>query len=78
MTLFMTFEETNFNDVVRYPSVLRHLDSLLSSINKTAIPPGNLPIDSRGDPRFWDHTWTNFGDFSIINNEINSGQNINP
>ncbi|XP_046674315.1 arylsulfatase B-like isoform X2 [Homalodisca vitripennis] len=51
----------------RYPAVLRHLESQLSAINTTAVPPGNLPIDKHGDPRLWDHTWTNFGDYSSSN-----------
>ena len=30
--------------------------------NKTAVPPGNKPIDPRGDPKFYDYTWTNWLD----------------
>jgi len=42
----------------------------ISEINATAVPPSNLPWDPRADPRFWDHTWTNFGDYSIMNNAV--------
>lgn len=37
----------------------------LEKYNETAIPPGNMPLDPRADPRLWDNTWTNFGDFSM-------------
>lgn len=40
----------------------------VSEMNATAVPPSNLEWDPRADPRFWDHIWTNFGDYSIMNN----------
>ncbi|XP_055907085.1 arylsulfatase B [Eupeodes corollae] len=49
----------------RYPNILNALLVQLEALNATAVPPGNKPMDSRADPRFWDNTWTNFGDFSI-------------
>lgn len=49
-----------------YPEVLKHLERSLAQWNSTALPPANLPLDPRGDPRFWDHTWTNFGDYSAF------------
>ncbi|XP_054266641.1 arylsulfatase J [Macrosteles quadrilineatus] len=61
-------EENNLAS--RYPQVLRHLDYLLGVHNATAVPPSNLPLDHQGDPRLWDHTWTNFGDYAITTNDI--------
>uniref|UniRef100_A0A1B6DH44 Sulfatase N-terminal domain-containing protein n=1 Tax=Clastoptera arizonana TaxID=38151 RepID=A0A1B6DH44_9HEMI len=54
----------------RHPNILEHLESILTAINVTALPPGNLPIDPKANPKFWDHTWTNFDDYGITNNEI--------
>ena len=34
----------------------------LQTYNETAVPPGNKPIDPRGDPKFYDYTWTNWLD----------------
>lgn len=42
----------------------------LEAYNATAVPPGNLPLDSRADPRFWDNTWTNFADYSILKTAV--------
>lgn len=39
------------------------LKEKLSLLNASAILPGNLPWDKRGNPDYWDHTWTNFGDY---------------
>lgn len=63
--------ETN-NLANKYPKILAHLESILRKINETALPPGNLPIDSRGDPKYWDNIWTNFGDYGLLNNDIKS------
>lgn len=35
----------------------------LSIFNSTVIPPGNLPVDPKGDPKFWNYTWNNFADY---------------
>lgn len=35
----------------------------LQLINETAVPPTNKPDDPRGNPRLWNYTWTNFGDY---------------
>ncbi|XP_047110645.1 arylsulfatase B-like [Schistocerca piceifrons] len=61
-------EKRNLAD--RHPEIVQRLESILKTINATAVPPGNLPYDPRADPRFWDHTWTNFGDYSILNNAV--------
>lgn len=45
------------------PEMLRELLSRLAVINATAIPPANLPVDEKGDPKYWAYTFTNFGDF---------------
>lgn len=53
-----------YNNVAeKYPNILKMLTSRLNSFNESAVTPGNLPIDRRGDPIFFDHTWSNFGDF---------------
>ncbi|GLV35650.1 uncharacterized protein CBL_01200 [Carabus blaptoides fortunei] len=54
----------------KYPDLLRKLLDNIAKWNATAVPPGNLPLDPRGDPRFWDNTWTNFGDYSILSNAV--------
>ncbi|KAL5289186.1 hypothetical protein ACFFRR_009396 [Megaselia abdita] len=46
-----------------FPDILRDLLDKMENINKTALPPGNKPIDPRADPRYWSNTWTDFGDF---------------
>ncbi|RLU15878.1 hypothetical protein DMN91_011634 [Ooceraea biroi] len=52
------------NNLARqFPTIIRKLQDELRKFNSTAIPPGNLPWDSKGDPSLWDHTWTNFGDY---------------
>ncbi len=32
-------------------------------LRSTAVPPGNKPIDPRGDPKYYGYTWTNWMDF---------------
>ncbi|XP_017766449.1 PREDICTED: arylsulfatase J [Eufriesea mexicana] len=51
------------NVIDEYPSVLPAILEELRRLNATAVPPGNLPWDSRANPIYWDHTWTNFGDY---------------
>lgn len=51
-----------------YPEILQALVKVLQDYNATAVPPGNLPLDPRGDPKFWEYTWTNFGDYSYKSN----------
>ncbi|GJQ65594.1 hypothetical protein Trydic_g7692 [Trypoxylus dichotomus] len=46
-----------------HPAILNTLLVRLQELNSTAIPPGNLPVDLRADPKYWDYTWTNFGDY---------------
>lgn len=47
----------------KFPNIVKALTSRLMEFNSSAIAPGNMPIDQRGNPMFFDHTWTNFGDF---------------
>jgi len=42
----------------------------LERFNATAVPPSNKPADPRADPRFWNYTWTNFGDYQ--NNDLDT------
>jgi hypothetical protein len=46
-----------------YPEILKSLEETLIKFNNTAVLPGNLPLDPRGDPKYWNYTWTNFGDY---------------
>ena len=55
-------EQNNLAD--DYPEILEIMLETLSKHNETAIPPSNKPMDPRADPKFWDYTWTNFGDHS--------------
>lgn len=45
------------------PDVVRRLMERLAEYNATALPPANLPLDERADPKYWNGTWTNFGDY---------------
>ncbi|XP_022829572.1 arylsulfatase B [Spodoptera litura] len=45
------------------PDILQALMSELERINATAVPPNNLDLDPRGDPRYWGRVFTNFGDY---------------
>lgn len=49
----------------------------LSEFNATAVPPGNLPIDERGNPKYFDYVFTNFGDYEqgIETNDLISNDN---
>jgi hypothetical protein len=62
----------HYNLAEKFPHILDSLVLRLEELNKTAIPAGNLPLDPRADPRFWDHTWTNFGDYSLMQNSVDS------
>ncbi|XP_058835002.1 arylsulfatase B [Topomyia yanbarensis] len=50
------------NMAEKYPTILESMLKKLDAHNATAVPPGNMPLDTRGDPRFWSYTWHNFGD----------------
>lgn len=52
----------------KYPHIANTMLNVLSKYNQSAIPPGNLPLDPRGDPRYWDYVWLNFGDYSNTGN----------
>lgn len=58
------------NMAKQYPKVLEVMLKELQLVNATAIPPSNKPDDPRGNPRLWNYTWTNFGDFSETRNNI--------
>ncbi|XP_002006611.3 arylsulfatase I [Drosophila mojavensis] len=61
-------EQRNQADV--YPKVLELMLKELQLINSTAVPPANKPDDPLGYPRFWNYTWTNFGDYVDTNDCI--------
>ncbi|XP_077289818.1 arylsulfatase B-like [Arctopsyche grandis] len=50
----------------QYEPILNDLLVTMAKYNATAVPPGNLPIDPKGDPALWQYTWTNFGDYSVV------------
>lgn len=47
----------------KFPNIVKALSTRLQDFNSSAVPPANMPIDERGNPMFFDRTWTNFGDF---------------
>ena len=51
------------NVAFEHPDVVRVMEKTLEIYNSTAITPGNKPIDSRADPKFFDYTWTNWLDY---------------
>nr|UNO37543.1 sulf1 [Psylliodes attenuatus] len=53
------------NQAKSFPKIVENLLKVLNAYNKTAIPPGNLPLDPRGDPKYWNYVWTNFGDYIV-------------
>ncbi|XP_055593883.1 arylsulfatase B [Uranotaenia lowii] len=46
----------------QFPEVLAMMLDRLEAYNETAVPPGNMALDLKGDPKFWGYTWHNFGD----------------
>ncbi|EDW60194.2 arylsulfatase B [Drosophila virilis] len=58
------------NQAKQHPKVLELLLKELQLLNATAVPPANKPDDPRADPRLWNHTWTNFGDYIETNDCI--------
>lgn len=50
----------------RNKDLLDQLLNILDIYNSTAISPGNLPPDPRSNPKLWNYTWTNFGDYFQI------------
>ncbi|CAG5081033.1 Similar to ARSJ: Arylsulfatase J (Homo sapiens) [Cotesia congregata] len=44
--------------------MLVNLMDVLNKVNKTAVPPRKVDSDPRSKPSLWDHTWTNFGDYT--------------
>ncbi|XP_030767235.1 arylsulfatase I [Sitophilus oryzae] len=49
-----------------FPDILVKLQARLKEYNSTALPPGNLPIDERGNPKYWNYVFTNFGDYENL------------
>lgn len=47
----------------KYPNILKTMMIRLQDYNSSAVPPANKEIEPRGNPKFFDYTWTNFGDF---------------
>lgn len=60
-SIFPCFHNFFFN--FRYPDIVSKLKVILQRYNDTALPPGNLPLDPRGNPEYWNYVWTNFGDY---------------
>ncbi|KAK5643868.1 hypothetical protein RI129_007713 [Pyrocoelia pectoralis] len=61
-------ERTNVAD--EYPDTLSQLQKRLNEWKETEVPPSNLPIDPKGNPKYWEYTWNNFGDYttySVLN-----------
>ena len=51
------------NLVFQYPDVVRVMERTIELFRSTAVPPGNKPIDPRGDPKLYGYTWTNWMDY---------------
>ncbi|CAO1301651.1 unnamed protein product [Diamesa serratosioi] len=51
------------NVAFQYPQIVETLANRLLEFNRSSLPPGNLPLDPRGNPMYYDRVWTNFGDF---------------
>ncbi|KAG5676135.1 hypothetical protein PVAND_005986 [Polypedilum vanderplanki] len=64
-------EENNLAD--KYPNIMKTLMSRLNEFNASSIPASNLPIDQRGNPKYHNYVWTNWGDF---NNDVNEHSTI--
>lgn len=47
----------------KFPTILKTMMIRLQEFNLTAIAPGNMPIDERGNPIYFNRVWTNFGDY---------------
>ncbi|CAG9797683.1 unnamed protein product [Chironomus riparius] len=54
-------EKNNLFEV--YPNIAKALLVRLQDFNASALPPGNLAIDERGNPKHFSYVWTNFGDY---------------
>lgn len=54
----------------KYPNILNSVLAELDKYNRSVIPPSNMPLDPRADPRFWDNVWTNFGDYSFFSRDM--------
>ncbi|XP_070505136.1 arylsulfatase B [Chironomus tepperi] len=54
-------EKNNLFDT--YPNIAKALFVRLEDFNSSTLPPGNLPIDERGNPKNFNYVWTNFGDY---------------
>ncbi|XP_054713247.1 arylsulfatase B-like [Uloborus diversus] len=46
------------------PKILAKLLKTLSKYNKTAVSPGNKPVDPRSNPKYHNYEWINWMDFS--------------
>ncbi|GAB0094801.1 arylsulfatase I [Sergentomyia squamirostris] len=57
------------NVASKFPNILKSVLAELDRYNQTALPPANLALDPRADPRFWDNVWTNFGDYSYFSRD---------
>uniref|UniRef100_A0A161M804 Arylsulfatase b n=1 Tax=Triatoma infestans TaxID=30076 RepID=A0A161M804_TRIIF len=54
-----------------YPDLTTRLLEELRKLNETAVPIGNLPVERRGNPKFWNNIWTNFGDYlAVTTNDV--------
>lgn len=67
--LFNVIEDPceQYNVAAQFPNILSDLLLTLDRYNKTAVPPANLPLDPRADPKYYGNIWTNFGDYNQEN-----------
>ncbi|XP_043286071.1 arylsulfatase B isoform X2 [Venturia canescens] len=66
----VSLDPCEFNNVAKEnPEMVRLLGEELKKWNATAIKPSNKPLDPKGNPKLWNYTWTNFGDYEKLSNE---------
>lgn len=58
--------------------ILKLLQEVIVKYRRSAVSPINKPKDLRGQPKFWNYTWTNWMDFIEHDDEnrtqINNGR----
>ncbi|XP_078047893.1 arylsulfatase B [Augochlora pura] len=61
------------NIASKNPAIVDAIQAELTTINATAIKPGNLPWDNKANPDMWEHVWLNFGDYKGVSETTTVG-----
>jgi len=60
----ITADPCEMNNVAfKYPDVIKRMNKTLELYKKSEVPRLNKPIDPRGDPKYFEYTWTNWLDY---------------